>query len=470
MEDREGSVWLGYSGHGLGRWLGREQWQGFGEEEGLANPAVWRIARDVSGDLWVGTSRGLFRGSRERGRWRFRPSDAVGHLTVHGLLTEADGSLWLGTFQRGANGLVRYNPRTRQRTVYPLAQPVPDFSVTQISRDDTGTIWVATPQGLLRLMPGARRLESVPLPVAGAAVSEVRATGQGLFVATNKGFYIQQGQVRHWLTVADGLKDNYVGSFTIAPDGALWIAYFAAPGITRIELNSGSPRLRHLGKDDGLPSDIVYSQFFDAQGRHWLGTDSGVAMLEGDRWLHYDTSDGLVWNDCNAFAYLPEADGAVWVGTSGGLARFQESALPKTVLPETLITSVLRNEMPAQGADFDSSTHSLVLRFTMLSYKRQAARFRYRLGTDEISWVQTQSREVRFAELPPGTHRFEVQGETEPGGWTRSAVLEFRIRPPWFRAWQSQSGLFLASAGLVWWWWRRHENRQHRERAALKWR
>ena len=188
------------------------------------------------------------------------------------------------------------------------------------------------------------------------------------------------------------------------------------------------------GKDDGLPSDIVYSQFFDAQGRHWLGTDSGVAMLESDRWLHFDTSDGLVWNDCNAFAYLPEADGAVWVGTSGGLARFHESALPKTVLPETLITSVLRNEMPAQGADFDSSTHSLVLRFTMLSYKRQAARFRYRLGTHEISWVQTQSREVRFAELPPGTHRFEVQGETEPGGWTRSAVLEFRIRPPWVQS------------------------------------
>jgi signal transduction histidine kinase/CheY-like chemotaxis protein/sugar lactone lactonase YvrE len=468
MEDREGSLWLGYSGHGLARWLGREQWQSFNEEEGLVNPGIWRIARDVTGDLWIGTSRGLFRGSQERGRWRFRPSDAVGDLTVHGLATEADGSLWLGTFERGANGLVRYNPRTRQRIVYPPAQPVPNFSVSQIDRDDTGTIWVATPRGLMRLVPGASRLESVPLPVAGASVSDVRATRQGLFVATNKGLYIQQGQVRNWLTVADGLKDNFVDSLTIAPDGALWIAYYAPLGITRIELNRGPPRLQHFTKDDGLPGDVVYSQFFDAHGRHWLGTDSGVAMLEGDRWLHYDTSDGLVWNDCNAFAYLPEADGTVWVGTSGGLARFHESALPKTVMAETLITSVLRNELPAQGADFGSSTHSLVIRFTMLSYKRQAAGFRYRVGTDKSPWVQTQSREVRFAELPPGTHRFEVQGEAEPGIWTRSAVLEFRIRPPWFRAWQSQAGLALASAGLVWWWWRRRENRQHRERTALE--
>jgi signal transduction histidine kinase/CheY-like chemotaxis protein len=340
--------------------------------------------------------------------------------------------------------------------------------VNQIDRDDTGTIWVATPRGLMRLVPGASQLELVPLPIAGAYVADVRATRQGLFVATKKGLYIQHGNVRHWLTVADGLKDNFVNSVTIAPDGALWITYFVATGTTRIELNRGPPRLQHLTKGDGLPSDVVYSQFFDARGRHWLGTDRGVAIREGDRWLHYDTSDGFVWNDCNTFASLPEADGTVWVGTSGGLARFHESALPKTVLPKTLITSVLRNELPAQGVDFDSSTHSLVLRFTMLSYRRQAAGFRYRLGTDQGPWVQTQSHEVRFAELPAGTHRFEVQGEAEPGRWTRSAVLVFRVRPPWFLAWQSQAGLFLASAGFVWWWWRRHENRQHRERAALE--
>ena len=468
MEDREGSLWLGYSGHGLARWLGRDQWQSFAEQEGLDNPGIWRILRDATGDLWVGTSRGLYRGSQEGGRWRFRRSDAVGELTVHGLAEGADGSLWLGTFQRGANGLVRYNPRTRQRSVYPPSQPVANFSVSEIDRDDTGTIWVATPGGLMRLLPGARQLELVPLPVAGALVSDVRSTRQGLFVAGKKGLYIQRGQDRWWLTVADGLKDNFVESVTIAPDGALWITYFSPAGITRIQLNRGKPRLLHFTKDDGLPSDVVYSQFFDARGRHWLGTDSGVAVLEGDRWVPYDTSDGLVWNDCNTFAYLPEADGAVWLGTSGGLARFYPAALPKAVLPETLITSVLRNEVPAQGTAFDSSTHSVVLRFTMLSYKRQAAKFRYRIGNGSRPWVQTEIREVRFADLTPGTYRFEVQGEAEPGIWTHSAVLEFRISPPWFRAWQSQAGLLLASAGLFWWWWRQRETRQRAERAALE--
>jgi len=468
FEDREGSLWIGYSGHGMARWLGREQWQSFAEEEGLANPSIWRIVRDAGGDLWVGTSSGLFHGAQAGGRWRFRPTDAVGALSVYGLEAEADGSLWVGTYKGGVNGLVRYYPRTNRRLVYPPSQPGPRFSVNAITRDDTGTVWVATAHGVMRLLPGARRLEPVHLTIGDAGISEVRSTRQGLFVASNKGLYVEQGQVRRLLTVADGLKDNWIQSVIIGPDGALWIAYFAPVGITRIEIDGGDLRMRHFTAGDGLPSDVVYSQFFDASGRHWLGTDRGVAVLEGGHWTKYDTSDGFVWNDCNAHAYLAEADGALWVGTSAGLARFHPSALPKTVLPEALITSVLRNDLPVRGTVFDSATHSLVLRFTMLSYRRRAVRFRYRIGNESSPWTQTQTREVRFAELSPGSYRFEVQGEADPGVWTQPAFLQFRIRPPWYLSWACLVSLFLLIGGLVWLWWRKREIRQRALRAALE--
>jgi signal transduction histidine kinase/DNA-binding response OmpR family regulator/ligand-binding sensor domain-containing protein len=468
MEDREGSIWIGYSGHGAARWLGREQWQSFAEEEGLSNPSIWRIVRDAAGDLWIGTTRGLFQGSKVSGRWRFRPVDAVGDLSIYALAAEADGSLWVGTFQRGAEGLIRYYPRTGRRLVYRPAQPTAGFSINGIDRDDTGTIWVATPQGLMRLRQGARQLEPVALPVAGANISEVRATKDGLLVACNRGLYIQQGGVRRLVTVADGLKDDSVQSVAIGPDGALWIAYFSSVGITRVEMDGGKVRLRHLTSGNGLPSEVVYFQFFDSRGRHWIGTDSGVAVLEGDRWTRYDTSDGFVWNDCNAHAYLTDADGTFWVGTSAGLALFSPVVPTKTVLPETLITSVLRNDQPVRDTDFDSSTHSLAVGFTMLQYRRRAPNFRYRIGFGSSPWIQTQTREVRFAELPAGSHRFEVEGEAEPGVWTRSAVLQFRIRPPWFRTWQWGGAECLALAGLFRRWWRRRETRQRRIQAALE--
>ena len=162
----------------------------------------------------------------------------------------------------------------------------------------------------------------MPLPVDGAPVSAIRSTPQGLFDSSKNGLYIQQGRVRRLLTVADGLKDNFVLSLTIGPDGALWLGYLSPSGISRVEVKGDKVELRHFTTDDGLPGNVIYSQFFNARGRHWLGTDNGVAVLEGDRWVRYDTSDGLVWNDCNSHAYLAEADGTVWFGTSAAWPVF----------------------------------------------------------------------------------------------------------------------------------------------------
>ena len=454
LEDREGSLWIGYSGHGLVRWLGRKQWQSFGETEGLGNPGIWRIVRDQAGSLWVGTSRGLYQGTENAGKWRFQRCDAIGELTVYGLAADSDGWLWIGTFQPGAKALVRYNPRTGEKQLYPPSQQPPRFAIDELECDRGGNVWVAGPRGVMRWTPGAKTIEPVPLPGDGAAVSAIRSTPQGLFVSSKNGLYIQQGQVHRLLTVADGLKDNFVLSLTVAPDGALWLGYFSASGITRVEVKENQVELRHFTTDNGLPGNVIYSQFFDASGRHWVGTDNGVAVLEGNRWIRYDTSDGLVWNDCNSHAFLAEADGTVWFGTSGGLARFHPTELVTPVLPTALVTSVLRNDLPVRDMDFDSHTHSLALRFSMLSYRRQTAMFRYRVGGNSSAWVYSQTREVRFAELPAGSYRFEVQGEAAPGVWSTPALLEFHIRPPWYRSTPAEVGWALLLGGLVWLAWR----------------
>ena len=245
LEDREGSIWLGYSGHGLARWLGRDQWQGFAEGEGLTEPGIWRIVRGSTGDLWIGTNHGLFHGVEEGGRWRFRRSDAVGDLTVYGLAEETDGSLWVGTFQPQIHGLLRYYPQTHRKVIYPPDRPFPQFAVYDLSRDAFGTIWVATPLGVMRLVRGGSKLESVPLPIDGAPVEDVKNTPNGLFVASKKGLLIQQGAMFRLLTKANGLKDNWVQSIAVGPDGALWIDYFSSCGITRVgyPLDSGNHNL-----------------------------------------------------------------------------------------------------------------------------------------------------------------------------------------------------------------------------------
>jgi signal transduction histidine kinase/CheY-like chemotaxis protein len=466
--DREGSVWLGYTGHGLARRLGQNQWESFTEQEGLGDLAIWRVVRDRAGDLWLGTTHGLFHGTQAAGQWRFKRVNEIGDLSIYAMEAGPDGSLWIGAYQTKVNGLIRFNPKTRAKRIYPPPQDWPPFSINAVSQDETGTIWVATSHGLLRLLPGAVELERYPTPLDGATVFDVRSTPQGLFAGGKKGLYVEKGQMRRLLTTADGLRDDVVQSVYPLPDGSLWLDYFSPDGISCLRFAGTSLQMQHFSTGDGLPSDIIYGQFFDASGRHWVTTDNGAAVLEGGHWVHYDTSNGLVWNDCNTHSFLAGADGSVWIGTSGGLAHYRPAALQDAVLPATLITSVLRNDQPAQSMDFDAQTRALGLRFTMLSYLNQNPRFRYRIGGSSSPWSQTTGHEVRLAELAPGTYDFVVQGEASPGVWSTPASLHFRIRAPWYlsRPWQAAFGAVIAAC--FWLWWRNREQRQARVREQLE--
>jgi signal transduction histidine kinase/ligand-binding sensor domain-containing protein len=468
LEDRERSLWFGYSGQGLDRRLGREQWLAFSEMEGLDNPSIWRIIRSPDGALWVGTGRGLFRGVPEDGQWQFRRSSAVADSTVYGLAGSPDGTLWLGTFQTGLNGLLHYDPRNGKKTFYPPEQPVERFAVNQIRRDGSGTVWVCTRSGLMRLRPGRTRLEAYPMPSDPAPVYDIAKTARGLFVGTSRGLYVETDGLRRLFTMADGLKDDRIQSVVPAPDGSVWLAYLAPVGITRIKVEGSRLRLLHLGEAEGLSSNTVYLQAFDAGGRHWVGTGKGVVVYDQNRWVPYDVSDGLIWDDCNSNAVLAEPDGGVWIGTSGGLARFYARPKPALATPETIITAVLRNERPAQGTTFDSETRSVTVRFSMLSFERQNVLFRYRLGGGKRPWTETRAREVKFAELPDGRHDFEVQGQAESGEWGRAGVVSFRIQPTWYRFWPNQLAMVALCCGWVWWWWRRREARQRNIRACLE--
>ncbi len=466
-EDREGSVWIGYSGRGLARWLGRGEWQSFGEPEGLTELQIWRIVRDSFGDLWIGTNRGLFRGWEQGGKWRFRRVDAFRDWTVYGLLAAPGGALWLGTFQSGLKGLVRYDPQTGRKTVYPPAEPMPEFAINGLSRDSAGAIWVATPKQVLLLRPDSQRLETVHLPVSGSSISSIAHAAGAMYVSGRKGLYIERGGRHRLLTAKDGLKDTSVQSVTVGPSGEVWIAYFAAVGLSRLDWEGEGFRLRHYTTADGLPSNLIYSQFFDARGRHWIGTDSGVAMWEGKRWIEHDTSDGLISNDCNAQAYLTDPDGAVWIGTSGGLSRFLPAPRNVPPAPSTLITALLRNDAVTAGDVFDSGTRTVALRFTMLAYQQQNPLFRYRLGYTN-RWIETRAREVHFAELPPGSYHFEVQGDIGAGAWSYPAARGFVIRPPWFRSWPFLAGAASTLSALIWFGWRRRERNQQKLRADLE--
>jgi two-component sensor histidine kinase/ligand-binding sensor domain-containing protein len=82
--------------------------------------------------------------------------------------------------------------------------------------------------------------------------------------------------------------------------------------------------IRYISQDQNLPGTIVYALLEDRQGRIWIGTDNGLAMLEGGNMEIYTTQEGLSSNRVSSL--LETSTGAIWIGTDGGVDVFKSGS------------------------------------------------------------------------------------------------------------------------------------------------
>ncbi|MEW6158965.1 MAG: two-component regulator propeller domain-containing protein [Verrucomicrobiota bacterium] len=71
---------------------------------------------------------------------------------------------------------------------------------------------------------------------------------------------------------------------------------------------------------DGLPGAQVRAIYEDADGALWFGTSGGLARFDGRRFLAFTSADGLVANYINGIAR--DQSGMMWIATSRGVSRF----------------------------------------------------------------------------------------------------------------------------------------------------
>jgi len=81
--------------------------------------------------------------------------------------------------------------------------------------------------------------------------------------------------------------------------------------------------------DDGLPHTAVGAIAQTADGALWVGTQGGAARFDGVRFVPVTARDGLPNNTVNALHAAP--DGALWMGTFGGLVRYVGGRLTDVV-------------------------------------------------------------------------------------------------------------------------------------------
>lgn len=153
-----------------------------GQKRGLVISAVWAVAEADDGALWLGTSKGVFRG-RFRGAWK-RFSVASGHLTddwVTALATRA-GSVWVGSYSGGVTRLDT-SGAALSATVIDRESWVNFAGLSLVD----GSLLVATMDGLRRCPLGAGACQALGATLPGRDVTAAASDGTTLWVATRRG-------------------------------------------------------------------------------------------------------------------------------------------------------------------------------------------------------------------------------------------------------------------------------------------
>ena len=150
LVDRRGRLWVASTTSGLGRvedpGAASSEIRWYGTSQGLSSDTVWVLVEDQSGDLFIGTGRGIDRFNPSSGSViRYAAADGVPRGEIWGGLRDRAGDIWFAT----TDGVARLTPRRRR----PAAAP-PTF-VTAV------------------------RVAGVPLPIAADGATRVQQVRVG---------------------------------------------------------------------------------------------------------------------------------------------------------------------------------------------------------------------------------------------------------------------------------------------------
>lgn len=153
--DSEGDLWI-CTMSGLYRQSGKKySLYDFnqGEMGQVVSNEVVQVVESKRGGLWVQTNAGLFYLDKETDaleRHGFDPNKGpvFSSQDINSLLEDADGYLWVGTWQGGLN---RYDPESKEIVYYNIDDGLPSPSIQGILEDtDKNALWLSTFRGLAR--------------------------------------------------------------------------------------------------------------------------------------------------------------------------------------------------------------------------------------------------------------------------------------------------------------------------------
>ena len=230
--------------------------------------------------------------------------------------------------------------------------------------------------------------------------------------------------------------------------GMYWIAT-AGQGVFAIQ---GDSIFRQITTKDGLSSNICMHLFAE-EDQVWVSTNLGINKIDlsNGHIQAVNEEDGLSSLEVK---YIAKSGDFVVAAASGSIDiipdQIQSYAEPPLLQLKQLIVS--GDTMPDQQRySLPYYRNDLLVRYGSVSFKSMGKLvYAYRLAGLEKDWTETQSEQVSWSALPPGTYQFQLKVRGSNGEWSGIQARGLVIQLPWWREWWFLSGMsLLIGGGLI---------------------
>ncbi len=460
-QDRAGNLWFA-TRRGLSRWDGR-RFVNFTVSDGLSADELRCAFQTSDGTLWFATE--------DKGVCTYRAETVASYYQADGLppneilslRTTSEGNLWLGTaragiWRRDSGGfeLVEVD-----KALFGVGLPViradaagrlffasrgyglwqhdqtgwRQFSlgdswkqganmIDDFVLDREGKGWLATASGVFCW--DGERFSAFGLLASEKIICLFQdQEGAMWFGSVGQGVFRWDGREMQHFTTQQGLASDQVYVIHQTPDGALWFGTQA--GLTRLAQGVWTSFTTRNGLTYGRIEALQ-----DREGRLFVATrGGGVSCFDGQTWTSLDVRNGLPSDHIKALAFAP--DGALWLGTDRGVARYRPDHTP----PQVRITGVQADRLHTTLEQVPALTTGVraTLYFRAIDFKTPAAKrqYRYRIRELDEAWgPASTSSQMEWIPERPGTYTFEVQAIDQDLNYSAPATLSLRVTPTWY--------------------------------------
>jgi ligand-binding sensor domain-containing protein len=309
----------------------------FTTSEGLPDNDVTCLVHDGNGAMWFGTAKGVAK--YDGVDWAVFTTTSNATLPNDAITAIAIGNndeVWVGTDQ----GTAVFDGT--KWTAFTTADGLGSNRINYISRMSNGDVWFGDFNGATHY-DGSKFTaygNADGLPFGGIVYIEEDTNGDVLMCSGLGGFIVFDGTSFTTYSTTEGLVSKNTTAMALDNNGNKWVG--TASGVTVLDASNkwkeNHTRMLTIPAPDTLNpvEDIEVDEF----GQVWVGiyvdylvTVGGVAMYDGSKWTTFDGSNGLVGPTVRKIEL--DGRGNLWVGTSSGVSKISN---PITASVKTKLT------------------------------------------------------------------------------------------------------------------------------------